>query len=133
MLPDREHAEALMRGVQVVEMQDDVTLLYSDIRGFTNMSGHKQPRELCELLNDLYSAFDEHIDERQVYKIDTIGDAFVVAGGLRFAACTRAHAAAVCDFALDMLLVGLPRYQPFESIADMITLSIPGVLKVTPI
>jgi hypothetical protein len=88
---------------QVIGMQESVTLLYSDIRGFTEMSTQMAPQELCTLLNSFYSAFDEHLDQRGTYKIDTIGDAFVVVGGLAIENSTSEHASAIADFALDML------------------------------
>ena len=92
-----------MIGEQVIELQESVTMLFSDIRGFTQMATNLAPQDLCTLLNSLYSSFDEHLDVRGVYKIDTIGDAFVVVGGLAIENSTVEHASAIADFALDML------------------------------
>lgn len=103
MLPSPRHAHKLMTGEQVIEVQECVTLLYSDIRGFTELSTKMAPQDLCTLLNSFYSAFDEHLDVRGVYKIDTIGDSFVVVGGLAIENSTVEHASAIADFALDML------------------------------
>lgn len=103
MLPSPAHALKLMTGMQVIESQNCVSILMSDIKGFTSMATTMLPQDLCTLLNSFYSAFDEHLDVRGVYKIDTIGDAFVVVGGLAIENSTVDHASAIADFALDML------------------------------
>lgn len=88
MLPSASHASRLMEGEQVVEELDDVTLLYSDIRGFTQMSSSMSAEALIEFLDALYTNFDEYLPRYGVYKIETIGDAFIVVGGLQEAAST---------------------------------------------
>jgi len=114
MLPHPKHAEALIRGETIVEELHDVTMLYSDIVGFTKLSATLHPSELCTLLNKLYSSFDRHLDNLGIYKLDTIGDAFVVIGGLdqnRNAGAgymgpifgRENHAEAVTTFAKEML------------------------------
>ena len=82
MLPSPRHAEALMNGATIVDELQDVTLLYSDMVGFTSLSAKMSSDELCSLLNRIYTAFDSHLDELGVYKMDTIGDAFIVVGGM---------------------------------------------------
>jgi class 3 adenylate cyclase len=82
MLPSLEHAEKLMRAENVVEVLDDVTLLYSDVKGFTELCQKITPEELIKFLDKLYSAYDKHLDHAGLYKIETIGDAFIVVGGM---------------------------------------------------
>ena len=82
MLPSLEHAEKLMRAENVVEVLDDVTLLYSDVKGFTELCQKISPEELIKFLDKLYSAYDKHLDHAGLYKIETIGDAFIVVGGM---------------------------------------------------
>ena len=50
-------------------------LFLSDIVGFTNLAGSSTAFEVVALLNDLYSTFDEVLDQFDVYKVETIGDA----------------------------------------------------------
>ncbi|KAA0153158.1 hypothetical protein FNF29_03346 [Cafeteria roenbergensis] len=83
MLPSTSHVERLMRGDIIVETLPNVSLLYSDIVGFTKLSGELSHTQLIHLLHDLYTAFDTHLDDYEgLYKIETIGDAFIVIGGM---------------------------------------------------
>ncbi|GIL88989.1 hypothetical protein Vretifemale_16900 [Volvox reticuliferus] len=59
-----------------------VTLLFADIQGFTPMCKVLEPRVVMAFLNDLFTRFDRRLDEFGVYKIETIGDCYFVAGGL---------------------------------------------------
>ena len=59
-----------------------VTILFADIVGFTSMSKEVDPAEVMHFLNTLYSRYDQLLDEWGVYKVETVGDCYVVAGGL---------------------------------------------------
>ncbi|KXZ53141.1 hypothetical protein GPECTOR_7g1032 [Gonium pectorale] len=61
---------------------DEVTLLFADIAGFTPMCKQLEPRVVMAFLNDLFTRFDSRLDEFGVYKVETIGDCYFVAGGL---------------------------------------------------
>jgi class 3 adenylate cyclase len=64
-----------------VDEFDDVTLLYTDMVGFTNFSKNvKDPREVVNLLSKLFSRFDQLCEENKVYKVHTIGDCYVIMG-----------------------------------------------------
>ncbi|GIL50078.1 hypothetical protein Vafri_6393 [Volvox africanus] len=59
-----------------------VTILFADCVGFTSMCHAATPLTVMGFLNQLYSRFDNMIDIYKVYKVETIGDCYMVAGGL---------------------------------------------------
>lgn len=66
----------------IADSADAATILFADIVGFTGLSNSMSARELVELLNSLFSSFDEHVRECGVEKIKTIGDAYMAVAGL---------------------------------------------------
>ncbi len=78
----------------------EVTILFADIVGFTEISSRTSPQELVELLNKIFSAFDHLTDRYGLEKIKTIGDSYMVAGGLPVS-CTN-HAESIAEMALEM-------------------------------
>jgi adenylate cyclase len=78
-----------------------VTVLFSDLVGFTSISSELEPQLLVSDLNRLFSEFDALCERTEVEKIKTIGDAYLAVGGLPG---TRAdHATAVAELALGMV------------------------------
>jgi adenylate cyclase len=80
-----------------------VTVLFADIVGFTSLAGRLPADEVVELLGRLFTRFDELVTERGLEKIKTIGDAYMVAGGLPEP--LDDHAARVVDLGLEMIEV----------------------------
>jgi class 3 adenylate cyclase len=67
------------------------------------MSSELTPDELVELLNDLYMRFDALVDKHSLYKVETIGDAFMCVGGAPEPCHPRDAAIRVARMALDMI------------------------------
>jgi PAS domain S-box-containing protein len=79
---------------------DEATILFADIVNFTALSGEMVPTELVDLLNEIFSAFDHLAERHRLEKIKTIGDAYMVVGGLPRA--LPDHTRAIAEMALDM-------------------------------
>ncbi len=79
---------------------EEATILFADIVGFTNLAVNLEPMQLVDGLNQIFSAFDQLTEKYGLEKIKTIGDAYMVVGGLPVP--REDHAFAIADMALDM-------------------------------
>lgn len=87
----------------ISERHESVSMLFSDIVGWTPMSESVPTQQLIALLNDLFSAFDELTEKHGVYKAETIGDAYIVAAGHEGQAGPSDATLRVVEFGLEML------------------------------
>jgi class 3 adenylate cyclase len=85
----------------IADRFDDVTLLFADIVDFTGLSSTMSAAELVGILNDIFSVFDQLVDRYDLEKVKTIGDAYMVVGGMSLDA-GRDHTARVAALALDL-------------------------------
>ncbi|CAL8302423.1 unnamed protein product [Lota lota] len=89
-------------GVVEPELYDEVTVYFSDVVGFTTLCQYSTPMEVVDMLSDIYKGFDSVLDHHDVYKVETIGDAYMVASGLPKRNGNH-HAVDICRMALDIL------------------------------
>ncbi len=100
ILPD-PIAEQLKQGQGIIaESFPEVSVLFADIVGFTELSARISPIELVYLLNEIFSLFDELAERHDLEKIKTIGDCYMVVAGLPMP--RKDHAEAIAEMALEM-------------------------------
>lgn len=95
-------AERLQKGESMIaETYPEVTVLFADIVGFTKLATELGPREIVSMLNDVFGRFDELVVKHRLEKIKTIGDCYMVVGGVP--ARSPTHCQQVARFALAAL------------------------------
>ncbi|MEQ2009253.1 MAG: adenylate/guanylate cyclase domain-containing protein [Limisphaerales bacterium] len=95
-------AERLKGGERnIAERFAEVTVLFADIVDFTTLANETDPEDLVTILNELFSRFDRLAERHGLEKIKTIGDSYLVVGGLPLP--RPDHAEAVAEMALGML------------------------------
>jgi class 3 adenylate cyclase len=112
---ENERAEALLLNIlpyeiaqrlkkeqkQISESSDATTILFADICDFTKIAESIAPDRLVEVLNKVFSRFDDIVDRHGVEKIKTIGDSYMVASGIPVP--RKDHAEVMADVALEMI------------------------------
>ena len=78
-----------------------VSVMFADLCGFTELSRNTSPADLVSMLNEIFTAFDDIVKDHRVEKIKTIGDCYMLVGGLPDHRDDHAHA--VADASLEMI------------------------------
>jgi class 3 adenylate cyclase len=110
VLPESIAARLREDQVAIADRFADVSVLFADIVNFTPLTERMPPEDVVQLLNRLFSAFDQLAEHYGLEKIKTIGDAYMVAGGLPVASANHTHA--VAEMALAMLATTRAVHQP---------------------
>ena len=98
----RAIAERMKKGeVNIADHHPDVTVLVADLVGFTTLTAHIGPDQVVYLLNEIFSGFDMLAEKYGLEKIKTIGDAYMIAGGIPLPRSD--HAEAIAQMAIDLL------------------------------
>merc|ERR1719348_1813446 len=103
MLP-KQVADELAKGKkneEICQAYEMVTMLFSDVVTFTVICSRLKPLQVVALLNNMYTLFDFLCDQNAVYKVETIGDAYLIVAGCPVKASN--HALKICDMAFDMM------------------------------
>lgn len=100
ILPYETAQELKKTGQSEAKLIEEVTVLFTDFKGFTALSEQLSPKDLVQDLNVCFSEFDRIIEKYGIEKIKTIGDAYMAAGGVPTP--TKDHARNVINAALEM-------------------------------
>ena len=120
ILPEEVAAELKAKGEAAAQLIEQVTVLFTDFKGFTEMSEKLTAKELVADIHECFSAFDRIMEKHGIEKIKTIGDAYMAAGGLPTPNSTHAvdvvkAALEICDFISEgkvrKLAAGLPYFE----------------------
>ena len=99
----------------IADQFEEVTILFADIVDFTPLANNIPPTELVDLLNQIFSTFDRLMEDYQVEKVKTIGDAYMAVAGVPL---PSSGAEAIADIALEMQAAiarfGRPNGIPFQ-------------------
>jgi ligand-binding sensor domain-containing protein/class 3 adenylate cyclase len=91
ILPEEIAEELKVKGTADAKLIDEVTVLFTDFKGFTQLSEKLSPKALVSEINECFSAFDLIMQKYNIEKIKTIGDSYMAAGGLPTPNKTHPH------------------------------------------
>ncbi len=102
LLPPTVAADLALGKKVKPETFESVSVFFSDIVGFTHISAQSDAMQIVNMLNAIYTMFDDIAEHFDVYKVATIGDAYMVASGVPIRNEDK-HAAEICNMALALL------------------------------
>ena len=101
ILPDPIAEQLKLSTNTIADEHKNVSILFADLVGFTKFASQSTPKDLVNMLDTIFSKFDWLAEKYKLEKIKTIGDAYMVAGGLITE--NEQHPIAMADMALSML------------------------------
>ena len=102
MMP-KKAIKKLQRGQTVIEKYNLVTVFYADLVGFSGAKNSMSPVQVMNMLNDLYTELDKIAKRHGVYKVETVGNRYMVVGGAPNQESARVAAKRVALFAIDAM------------------------------
>jgi len=109
VLPPRI-AERLRQGESpIADVHPELTIVFADLAGFTHLAAELPPTEMVEILNELFSRFDEIVAQYQLEKIKTVGDAYLAVRGLEEPESQDVVAAVDASLALQKAVLAVAR------------------------
>ena len=109
VLPTRI-ADRLRHGESpIADTHPEVTIVFADLAGFTHLAAELPALEMVEILNELFSRFDEVAEQFDLEKIKTVGDAYLAARGLETPSDADVPAAAAAALALQDAVLAVAR------------------------
>jgi len=102
----------------IAEHHADVTIVFTDIEGFTSYSSRISAHELVTVLNSMYSAFDEIISNWALHKVEIIGDAYFISAGCRPPPNSSGSETDPSEYAMRAVEVGLALLRTLPSVCD---------------
>ena len=100
ILPQAIATRMKLGETNIADKHADATVLLADLVGFNSLSATIDPAQIVELLNEVFSAFDILVDKHGLEKIKTLGDAYMVAGGISLP--RPDHADAIAELAINL-------------------------------
>lgn len=105
ILPAEVAKELQHEGYATPQNYESATVLFTDFKGFTQISSGLLPHELIAELNSYFNEFDDIIGKHNLEKIKTIGDAYMCAGGIPSANTTHATDAVAAGLAIQRYII----------------------------
>ncbi|RCN43640.1 heme NO binding associated [Ancylostoma caninum] len=110
MLPSSV-ANQLMSGEQIEAREyENATVMFSDVPNFQLVLSHSQPKDIVQMLNDLFHRFDRLVLMHKVFKVETVGDSYLTVGGIPEQ--LTEHAEIICHVAIGMLWEARAVFEP---------------------
>lgn len=100
ILPESIAARLKAGEPRIADLYESASVLFADVVGFTPMSSGLSPAQLIDVLNSLFSDFDERAAGLGLEKIRTVGDEYMVASGVPLS--RPDHAISIADFAIEI-------------------------------
>uniref|UniRef100_A0A914C088 guanylate cyclase n=1 Tax=Acrobeloides nanus TaxID=290746 RepID=A0A914C088_9BILA len=107
-------ATQLINGASVDAREfEEATVMFADVPSFQLIVPHSKPKDVVHLLNELFTKFDRLVVLHDVYKVETVGDSYMIVGGIPES--IESHCEKICHVALGMIWEGRSVTDPISS------------------